>query len=150
MPYFAEPQASVSFSSQSYEKSSKSFSSSSSNRVRREIDSDAYLRPENLTDARKQEIVHLDCTQDLVKCINFNCYISNMERKTEAFITIHALLVNDTLMNSFPRVDSVKIYSNARVSINANYGIQTNTGDDYKSVSWLIFINMRQIFNQKC
>lgn len=133
---------SLTFSAQSSEKSSysKYTSTSSSNRLRREIEPEMLLRPENLTDARKLEIIHLDCKEALVKCINFNCRISNMARKTEAFITIHGLLGNKTLMEAFPRVDTVRIYSNARVSISSNYGFQMNTSDDYKSVSFKFFI----------
>lgn len=128
---------SMTISSQSSEKTSYSkFGSSSSNRLRRDIKPGMLTKPENSTDARKQEIIHLDCSQHLVQCINFNCRISKIARKSEAFITIYGILGNKTLMDAFPRVDTVKIYSNARVSISSNAGFQMSTSDEFKSVSF--------------
>lgn len=126
---------SVSYTSESFEKATYSkYSSSSSNRVRRNINPE-MLRPENLTDARKHEIIHLDCEKSTIKCLQFTCQIYNMAKKSEAYIKIRGVLRNATLLTYFPRVDGIKIYSSANITIPYSYGIHTDTSDDYKTVA---------------
>lgn len=102
------------------------------NRVRRENGFD-FGRPENLTDGRKQEIIHLDCNKSNVRCVEFSCRLYKM-RKTGAYLNISGILWNSTLVEYYPRVDSVKIFSNVRISIPNDFGIITNKTDDWKSV----------------
>lgn len=53
-----------------------------------------------------------------------------MPSKSEAYIHVKARLWNSTLVNDYPRVDTVKIVSSAHISIPEIYKIKQKKKDD--------------------
>lgn len=58
-----------------------------------------------------------------------------MQRKSEVYIRVRSRLWNSTLVMDYPRVDSVKISSQATIHIPDMFGIQQNKKDDYKQLN---------------
>ncbi|KAG5326302.1 ITA1 protein, partial [Pseudoatta argentina] len=83
-------------------------------------------------DGHRHRVVAMNCKAGTAKCFDITCYIYNLQRKQEAIITVKARLWNSTLVEDYPKVDMVKIGSNARIVIPSNIVIQQeNLKDDY-------------------
>ncbi|KMQ95119.1 integrin alpha-ps1 [Lasius niger] len=83
-------------------------------------------------DGHRHRVVAMNCKAGTAKCFDIICYIYNLQRKQEAIITVKARLWNSTLVEDYPKVDMVKIGSNARIVIPSNVVIQQeNLKDDH-------------------
>ncbi|XP_029660210.1 integrin alpha-PS1 isoform X1 [Formica exsecta] len=83
-------------------------------------------------DGHRHRVVSMNCKAGTAKCFDIICYIYNLQRKQEAIITVKARLWNSTLVEDYPKVDMVKIGSNARIVIPSNVVIQQeNLKDDH-------------------
>lgn len=83
-------------------------------------------------DGHRHRVVAMNCKAGTAKCFDIKCYINNLQRKQEAIITVKARLWNSTLVEDYPKVDMVKIGSNAKIVIPSNVVIQQeNLKDDH-------------------
>ncbi|XP_034186491.1 multiple edematous wings isoform X2 [Osmia lignaria lignaria] len=83
-------------------------------------------------DGHRHQVVSMNCKAGTAKCFDITCFIYNLQRKQEAMITVKARLWNSTLVEDYPKVDQVKISSNAKIVIPPNVVIQQeNLKDDY-------------------
>ncbi|XP_012263310.2 integrin alpha-PS1 isoform X2 [Athalia rosae] len=82
-------------------------------------------------DGHRHQVVSMNCEASTAKCFDITCIIYNLQRKQEAVITLKARLWNSTLVEDYPRVDMVKIGSNAKIIIPPQVVIQQeNLKDD--------------------
>ncbi|XP_078051152.1 multiple edematous wings [Augochlora pura] len=82
-------------------------------------------------DGHRRQIVSMNCKAGTAKCFDITCLIYNLQRKQEAIITVKARLWNSTLVEDYPKVDQVKIASNAKIIIPSSVEIQQeNLKDD--------------------
>ncbi|XP_063233340.1 integrin alpha-PS1 isoform X2 [Bacillus rossius redtenbacheri] len=103
-----------------------------SDRPRSRRDTEMVVRAEAYTgkDGRRHEVVKMDCLLGTAKCLKFNCTVFNLNKNREATIKIRARLWNSTLVEDYPRVDSVNISSRAKVHLPRHLGIQQDTAND--------------------
>ncbi|XP_057322797.1 integrin alpha-PS1 isoform X1 [Microplitis mediator] len=93
-------------------------------RDRRDIEKVVSTRMTTDRDGHSRQIVSMNCKTGTAKCFDIKCIIYNLQRKQEATITVKARLWNSTLVEDYPKVDQVKIGSNARIVIPPNIEIQ--------------------------
>ncbi|XP_049862798.1 integrin alpha-PS1 isoform X1 [Schistocerca gregaria] len=100
--------------------------------TRRKRDTEMVIRAELQTDkdGRQRQIVTMSCSQGSAKCIRFRCSVRNLQMKQEAVIKIRSRLWNSTLVEDYPKVDSVRIRSRARIELPESPAIHQNTADD--------------------
>ncbi|XP_076754708.1 multiple edematous wings [Xylocopa sonorina] len=89
-------------------------------------------------DGRKHQVVSMNCKAGTAKCFDIKCSIYNLQRKQETIITIKARLWNSTLVEDYPKVDEVKISSNAKILIPPNVIIQQENVEDDNAVAEII------------
>ncbi|XP_063973900.1 integrin alpha-PS1 isoform X1 [Diachasmimorpha longicaudata] len=96
------------------------------NRVRERRDTEKVVNTRTVVDddGHRHQVVSMNCKGGTAKCFDIRCIIYNLERKQEATITVKARLWNSTLVEDYPKVDKVKIGSNARIVIPPNIEIQ--------------------------
>ncbi|XP_026672705.1 integrin alpha-PS1 isoform X2 [Ceratina calcarata] len=93
-------------------------------RMRRDIEQVVNPRTFIDKDGHRRKIVSMNCMAGTAKCFDITCFIYNLQRKQEAIITVKARLWNSTLVEDYPKVDEVRIGSNAKIVIPPNVVIQ--------------------------
>ncbi|XP_066588057.1 integrin alpha-PS1 isoform X2 [Prorops nasuta] len=114
--------------------SSPSLSYNHSNYMRSKRDTEKVVNTKIIIDkdGHRHQVVSMNCKATTAKCFDITCIIYNLQRKQEATITVKARLWNSTLVEDYPKVDMVKIGSNAKIIIPQNVVIQQeNLKDDY-------------------
>ncbi|XP_046412841.1 integrin alpha-PS1 isoform X1 [Neodiprion fabricii] len=104
-----------------------------SSNMRRRRDTEKVINTKTMIgeDGLRHQIVSMNCKASTAKCFDIKCIIYNLQRNQEAVIAIKARLWNSTLVEDYPRVDEVRIGSNARIIIPSNVVIeQENLKDD--------------------
>ncbi|XP_011869360.1 PREDICTED: integrin alpha-PS1 isoform X1 [Vollenhovia emeryi] len=104
------------------------------NHIRTTRDTEKVVNTRTIVDkdGHRHRVVAMNCKAGTAKCFDIVCYIYNLQRKQEAIITVKARLWNSTLVEDYPKVDMVKIGSNARIVIPSTIVIQQeNLKDDY-------------------
>nr|XP_033325030.1 integrin alpha-PS1 [Megalopta genalis] len=104
------------------------------NYVRMKRDTEKVVNTRTMidSDGNRRQIVSINCKAGTAKCFEITCFIYNLQRKQEAIITVKARLWNSTLVEDYPKVDDVKIASNAKIVIPSNVEIQQeNLKDDF-------------------
>ncbi|XP_011147082.1 integrin alpha-PS1 isoform X2 [Harpegnathos saltator] len=104
------------------------------NHIRTTRDTEKVVNTRTIVDkdGHRHRVVAMNCKAGTAKCFDITCYIYNLQRKQEAIITVKARLWNSTLVEDYPKVDLVKIGSNARIVIPPNVIIQQeNLKDDH-------------------
>ncbi|XP_076377738.1 multiple edematous wings isoform X2 [Megalopta genalis] len=104
------------------------------NYVRMKRDTEKVVNTRTMidSDGNRRQIVSINCKAGTAKCFDITCFIYNLQRKQEAIITVKARLWNSTLVEDYPKVDDVKIASNAKIVIPSNVEIQQeNLKDDF-------------------
>ncbi|XP_014485304.1 PREDICTED: integrin alpha-PS1 isoform X2 [Dinoponera quadriceps] len=104
------------------------------NHVRTTRDTEKVVNTRTIVDkdGHRHRVVAMNCKAGTAKCFDITCYIYNLQRKQEAVITVKARLWNSTLVEDYPKVDMVKIGSNAKIVIPPNVIIQQeNLKDDH-------------------
>ncbi|XP_031825831.1 multiple edematous wings [Nomia melanderi] len=104
-----------------------------SNYVRMKRDTEKVVNTRTIIDkdGHRRQVVSMNCKAGTAKCFDITCFIYNLQRKQEAIITVKARLWNSTLAEDYPKVDQVKIGSNAKIVIPLNVEIQQeNLKDD--------------------
>ncbi|VVC46162.1 Hypothetical protein CINCED_3A016546 [Cinara cedri] len=112
------------------------------NRIRRE--QNYIIQPETYIKENEKhlEIVKMNCLLGNAKCFQFYCLINNLQKNQEATIFIKARLWNATLLREFPKVDSVKIVSRAKIHIPPNLSLQQNRSDDEFEVETIAKVDL--------
>ncbi|XP_015598210.1 integrin alpha-PS1 isoform X2 [Cephus cinctus] len=107
------------------------------NFVRRRRDTEKIVNTHTIVDkeGHKHQVVSMNCKAGTAKCFDIICIIYNLQRKQEATITVKARLWNSTLVEDYPRVDKVKISSNARIIIPSNIVIQQENVKDDQAIA---------------
>lgn len=102
----------------------------SSSRSKR--DTEMIIMPEVTVDkdGRHRETVTMSCLLGTAKCIKFRCLIPELLVRREASIIINARLWNSTLVEDYPKVDSVQIWSRAKIHLPEVPLIRQNKSDD--------------------
>ncbi|XP_067213490.1 integrin alpha-PS1 isoform X4 [Linepithema humile] len=104
------------------------------NHIRTTRDTEKVVNTRTTIDksGQRRRTVAMNCKAGTAKCFDITCYIYNLQRKQEATITVKARLWNSTLVEDYPKVDMVRIGSNARLVIPPNIVIQQeNLKDDH-------------------
>ncbi|XP_012275249.1 integrin alpha-PS1 [Orussus abietinus] len=102
--------------------------------TRRRRDTEKVVNTRTIIDkkGRRHQVVSMNCKAGTAKCFDITCVIYNLQRKQEAVIVVKARLWNSTLVEDYPKVDMVKVGSNARIVIPPNVVIQQeNLKDDF-------------------
>ncbi|XP_012134810.1 multiple edematous wings isoform X2 [Megachile rotundata] len=93
-------------------------------------------------DGHRRQVVSMNCKAGTAKCFDITCFIYNLQRKQHASITVKARLWNSTLVEDYPKVDEVRIGSNAKIVIPPNIVIQQeNLKDDYAIAEIIVYPN---------
>ncbi|XP_017787536.1 PREDICTED: integrin alpha-PS1 [Habropoda laboriosa] len=109
-------------------------------RTRRDTEKVVNTRTIIDKDGHRHQVVSMNCKAGTAKCFDITCFIYNLQRKQEAIITIKARLWNSTLVEDYPKVDEVKIGSNAKIIIPPNVVIQQeNLKDDYAIAETVVY-----------
>lgn len=111
-------------------------------RIRNRRDTEKVVNTRTIIDkdGHRHQVVSMNCKAGTAKCFDITCFIYNLQRKQEAIITVKARLWNSTLVEDYPKVDKVKIGSNARIIIPPNVIIQQeNLKDDYAIAETIVY-----------
>ncbi|KAK0076160.1 hypothetical protein PV325_005802 [Microctonus aethiopoides] len=109
-------------------------------RKRRDIEKVVSTRITTDNEGHEHQIVSMNCKAGTAKCFDIRCFIYNLQRKQGATITVKARLWNSTLVEDYPKVDQVKIGSNARIVIPSNIEIQQeNLKNDHATAETIAF-----------
>ncbi|XP_015182230.1 PREDICTED: integrin alpha-PS1 isoform X2 [Polistes dominula] len=114
------------------------------NHIRMKRDTEKVVNTRTIVDkdGQKHYIVSMNCKAGTAKCFDITCIIYNLQRKQEAIITVKARLWNSTLVEDYPKVDMVKIGSNAKIIIPPNVVIQQeNLKDDHAIAETIAYPN---------
>lgn len=112
------------------------------NHIRSRRDTEKVVNTRTIVDkdGHRRQVVSMNCKAGTAKCLEITCFIYNLQRKQEAVITVKARLWNSTLVEDYPKVDQVKIGSNARIIIPPNVVIQQeNLKDDHAIAETIVY-----------
>ena len=112
------------------------------NHVRTTRDTEKVVNTRTIIDkdGHRRQVVSMNCKAGTAKCLDITCVIYNLQRKQEAIIIVKARLWNSTLVEDYPKVDQVKIGSNARIIIPPTVVIQQeNLKDDYAVAETIVY-----------
>ncbi|XP_015438656.1 PREDICTED: integrin alpha-PS1 [Dufourea novaeangliae] len=112
------------------------------NRARMRRDTEKVVNTRTIIDkyGHRRQVVSMNCKAGTAKCFDITCFIYNLQRKQEAIITVKARLWNSTLVEDYPKVDQVKIGSNAKIVIPPNVVIQQeNLKDDVAIAETIVY-----------
>ena len=112
------------------------------NHVRTTRDTEKVVNTRTIIDkdGHRRQVVSMNCKAGTAKCLDITCFIYNLQRKQEAIIIVKARLWNSTLVEDYPKVDQVKIGSNARIIIPPNVVIQQeNLKDDHAVAETIVY-----------
>lgn len=115
------------------------------NFIRRKRDTEKVVNTRTTIDkdGRRHQIVSMNCKAGTAKCFDIRCIIYNLQRKQEAIISVKARLWNSTLVEDYPKVDMVKIGSNAKIVIPPDVVIQQeNLKDDHAIAETIAYPNL--------
>ncbi|XP_060847943.1 integrin alpha-PS1 isoform X2 [Rhopalosiphum padi] len=118
------------------------------NRVRREQNNVVSAETSVNDNGKHEEIVKMNCLVGNAKCFKFHCLINNLQKNQEATIFIKARLWNSTLLQLFPKVDSVQIVSRAKIHIPPELLLQQNRSDDECDVETTAKVDLLQQENK--
>ncbi|XP_067003096.1 integrin alpha-PS1 isoform X2 [Anabrus simplex] len=98
-------------------------------------DTEMVIIPEVITDkdGRQRKIVTMSCLVGSAKCIRIRCVIRELQIRQEATIVVKARLWNSTLVEDYPKVDSVHIWSHAKLNFPDKPHIHQDISDDENS-----------------
>ncbi|XP_003246766.1 integrin alpha-PS1 isoform X2 [Acyrthosiphon pisum] len=118
------------------------------NRVRREqnyvVGAETYVKD----NGKHIDVVKMNCLVGNAKCFKFHCLINNLQKNQEATIFIKARLWNSTLLELFPKVDSVQIVSRAKIHLPPELSLQQNRSDDEFEVETTAKVDLLQQENE--
>ncbi|XP_064455272.1 integrin alpha-PS1-like [Ornithodoros turicata] len=97
-------------------------------RQRREV----VISPEEVRlEGKTIKLVTMKCNKGSARCFQFRCLIRNLKKSSTATITITANLWNATLVEDYPAVDQVSIFSSAEIQLDPALEVRQRTEDDY-------------------
>ncbi|XP_043273061.1 integrin alpha-PS1 isoform X2 [Venturia canescens] len=107
------------------------------NHIRERRDTEKVVNTRTIidNDGHRHQVVSMNCKAGTAKCFDIKCTIYNLQRKQEATITVKARLWNSTLVEDYPKVDMVRIGSNARIVIPSNVEIQQENMSDDQAIA---------------
>ena len=90
--------------------------------------------PHRATDSHGNEIleVTMDCDLGTAKCLKITCQVFALKAGASATVEVRSRLWNSTLAEDYAGVDAVRVFSKAKVTLDAT--IAQNVSDDYVSV----------------
>jgi len=104
-------------------------------RVRR--DAEGLIPPDYIVDqasGRTSRVVVFDCGRKTAKCLTISCDIPRLYRGEHAIIRLRSRVWNSTLVEDYPRVDSVLVNVVARLSMPPDLTNQQMQHDDEVTV----------------
>lgn len=81
-------------------------------------------------DGKKRQVVIMDCAKGTAKCFEIRCEVHDLTKEDDVSIAIESRLWQSTLIEDYPEVYRVDIYSRARVEIPKELNIQQEVSND--------------------